>query len=126
MSERIVIRVKAERNVVDITGYVDGDMVVNVNNRINNEWGIHNSRTIPYDFELACLYSECLSKVFNVVVNQKFFFRGTRVRANSTSHFSKGATGTVEFVEPNGQKIWVLRDASSGPVFYTPSELDII
>jgi hypothetical protein len=126
MSERIVVRIKAERNVVDITGYVDGDIVVNVHNRINNEWGIHNSRTLPYDFELACLYSECMSQVFDAVTNQKFFFRGTRVRANSTAGFHKGATGTVEFVEPSGQKIWVLRDGSSGPVFYIPSELDII
>lgn len=37
--------------------------------------------------------------------------------------FNVGARGVVEFVEPSGQKIWVLRNGASTPVFYHPDEL---
>ncbi len=37
--------------------------------------------------------------------------------------FNVGARGIVEFVEPSGEKIWVLRDGASTPVFYHPEEL---
>lgn len=53
------------------------------------------------------------------------FKRGDRVRVNETSGFNKGAEGVVEFVEPSG-RTWVLREGSSGPVFFYPSELDLI
>ncbi len=53
------------------------------------------------------------------------FKRGDRVLVNQTSGFNKGAEGIVEFVEPNG-RIWVLRDGSSGPVYFYPTELDLI
>lgn len=51
---------------------------------------------------------------------------GDRVVANQTAGFHKGAEGVVQFVEPNYEKVWVLRDRSSGPVFYHPSELDVL
>lgn len=37
--------------------------------------------------------------------------------------FNVGARGIVEFVEPSGEKIWVLHDGASTPVFYHPKEL---
>lgn len=52
------------------------------------------------------------------------FARGDRVVANQTAGFHKGAHGTVEFVEPSGKKVWVLRDHASTPVYYHPDELD--
>lgn len=51
---------------------------------------------------------------------------GDRVKANQTAGFHKGAEGVVQFVEPSYEKVWVLRDGSSGPVFYHPSELDVL
>lgn len=51
---------------------------------------------------------------------------GDRVKANDTAGFHKGAEGVVQFVEPSYEKVWVLRDGSSGPVFYHPSELDVL
>lgn len=51
---------------------------------------------------------------------------GDRVRANNTAGFHRGAEGTVQFVEPSYEKVWVLRDHSSGPVFYFPNELDVL
>lgn len=40
--------------------------------------------------------------------------------------FNVGAKGNIEFVEPSGEKIWVLRDGASTPVFYRPDELQKI
>ncbi len=40
--------------------------------------------------------------------------------------FNTGTRGIVEFVEPSGEKIWVLRDGASTPVFYRPDELQKI
>jgi hypothetical protein len=57
---------------------------------------------------------------------KKTMKRGDRVKVNETSGFNKGAVGTVEFVEPNGKQIWVLRDGSSSPCFFHPNELDHI
>ena len=51
---------------------------------------------------------------------------GDRVKANQTAGFHKGAEGVVQFVEPSYDRVWVLRDRSSGPVFYHPSELDVL
>ncbi|AVH85268.1 hypothetical protein RsoM2USA_340 [Ralstonia phage RsoM2USA] len=51
--------------------------------------------------------------------------RGDRVLVNNKSGFSKGSRGTVEFVEPV-ERIWVLRDGSSSPVFFYDYELDLL
>lgn len=51
--------------------------------------------------------------------------RGDRVRVNDRSGFSKGSKGTVEFVEPV-ERIWVLRDGASSPVFFYDYELDLL
>ena len=51
--------------------------------------------------------------------------RGDRVLVNNRSGFSKGSKGTVEFVEPV-ERIWVLRDGSSSPVFFYDYELDLL
>lgn len=40
--------------------------------------------------------------------------------------FNVGARGVVEFVEPSGQKVWVLRNGASNPVYYHPDELQKI
>lgn len=52
------------------------------------------------------------------------FVRGDRVVANQNAGFHKGAHGVVEFVEPSGKKVWVLRDHATTPVYYHPDELD--
>lgn len=52
------------------------------------------------------------------------FKRGDRVVANYTAGFHKGAHGVIEFVEPSYQRVWVLRDGSTTPVYYSPDELD--
>lgn len=44
-------------------------------------------------------------------------------RVVSIAGFHKGAMGVVKYIEPNGQKIWVLRDGSNGDVWYSPREL---
>ena len=55
---------------------------------------------------------------------------GDRVKANDKAGFHKGAEGVVQFVEPlldyEKTKVWVLRDRSSGPVYYMPYELDVL
>jgi hypothetical protein len=51
---------------------------------------------------------------------------GDRVKANAKASFHVGAEGVVQFVEPSYEKVWVLRDRSSSPVFYAPKELDVI
>lgn len=54
------------------------------------------------------------------------FCVGDRVRVNSKSGFNPGATGVVKYVEPNGLRIWVLRDGASSDVFFHSKELDLI
>ena len=64
---------------------------------------------------------------FNTIhkaMEKKTLKRGDRVKVNEKSGFNKGAVGTVEFVEPNGEKIWVYRDGSSEPCFFYTTELD--
>lgn len=51
---------------------------------------------------------------------------GDRVQATMNAGFHKGAKGTVRFVEPSYEKVWVLRDGASSPVFYHPDELVIL
>ncbi|WP_373034090.1 hypothetical protein [Sulfurovum sp.] len=51
---------------------------------------------------------------------------GDKVRANQEAGFNRGATGVVKYVEPTGDKIWVLRDGASGDVFYFHYELDLV
>ena len=55
---------------------------------------------------------------------------GDLVKANNDAGFHKGAEGVVQFVEPfadyDKAKVWVLRNGSSGPVFYLPYELDVL
>lgn len=55
------------------------------------------------------------------------FEPGTRVRANQTAGFHRGAEGTVQFQEPGSHfRVWVLRDKADSPVFYYPDELDLL
>ena len=54
------------------------------------------------------------------------FRKGDKVKSNSNSGFHKGAEGIVEFVEPSGRKVWVLRDNSKTPVYFSPNELELI
>lgn len=51
---------------------------------------------------------------------------GDRVRATNKAGFHRGATGVIQFIEPSGEKVWVLRDGSTTPVWYAPQELEII
>lgn len=51
---------------------------------------------------------------------------GDRVQVLQTAGFHKGATGVVEFIEPNGRKVWVTRDNSGSPVYYHRDELELI
>lgn len=80
------------------------------------------------DGEYARGYNDGLLSAVAVIkqsgVYKPQFARGDRVVANQTAGFHKGAHGTVEFVEPSGQKVWVLRDHASTPVYYHPDELD--
>lgn len=52
------------------------------------------------------------------------FKQGDRVRATQNAGFHRGAIGTIEFAEPNGHKVWVLRDGSGGPCWYYADELE--
>ena len=52
------------------------------------------------------------------------FLRGDRVRATMNAGFHKGACGVVEFVEPSYNRVWVLRDHATTPVYYHPDELE--
>lgn len=56
--------------------------------------------------------------------NVGVFKRGDRVAVKYTAGFHKGAHGVIEFVEPTYTRIWVLRDGSSTPVYYSPDELE--
>lgn len=59
------------------------------------------------------------------VKNNKFKI-GDKVLANQKAGFNRGAVGVVKYVEPTGDKIWVLRDGASGDVFYFHYELDLV
>ena len=59
-------------------------------------------------------------------VSHYTFRIGDRVQARPDAGFHKGATGEVKFVEPNGKKVWVLRDTSRTPVYYHHDELELI
>lgn len=52
------------------------------------------------------------------------FTKGDRVRVGKDAGFSRGSIGTIEFVEPNGKKVWVTRDRSGGPCFFYADELE--
>jgi hypothetical protein len=54
----------------------------------------------------------------------KTFVEGERVVVNESSGFHVGAKGTVKFVEPSGQIIWVIRDGATTPVYFRNTELD--
>ena len=60
------------------------------------------------------------------VIGTAAIVKGARVRAKQNAGFHKGAVGTVEFVEPAGGKVWVMRDGASSPVYYHEDELEII
>lgn len=73
------------------------------------------------DVDLA----DTLMKVHKVMEERYMGIRrGHRVKV--VAGFNVGAHGVVEFVEPSGEKIWVLRDGASTPVFYHPKELQKI
>jgi hypothetical protein len=52
------------------------------------------------------------------------FKRGDRVRVSENAGFHRGTVGVVEFVEPSYKRVWVLRDFSDSPVYYSPAELE--
>lgn len=54
------------------------------------------------------------------------FIAGLRVQVNQSSGFSRGSKGVIQFVEPDGERVWVLRDGSGNPMYFSPSELDVI
>lgn len=126
MNERIMIKTESDNGVHSITGYVDGKEVINASNKVCQSWGIGSSSTLPYDFILALLYIEVASQVMNHAKGLMSFSRGVRVQVNSSAGFSRGSKGTIEFVEPNGVRIWVTRDMSNSQAYFHPSELDII
>ncbi|MCY1363097.1 hypothetical protein D9M69_498430 [compost metagenome] len=49
---------------------------------------------------------------------------GQRVVVKKTAGFNRGAHGVVQFVEPAGERIWVLRDRATVPVYYHHGELE--
>jgi len=51
---------------------------------------------------------------------------GDRVRVTKNGGFHRGAEGVIQFIEPSGEKVWVLRDHSTTPVWYAPIELELI
>lgn len=73
------------------------------------------------DVDLA----KALMKVHAAMVDRyETLRRGHTVKV--IAGFNVGAKGVVEFVEPSGEKIWVLRDYTCTPVFYHPKELQKI
>jgi ATP-dependent exoDNAse (exonuclease V) alpha subunit len=55
------------------------------------------------------------------------FVVGDRVKVRKNAGFNRGAMGVIQFIEPtDGGKVWVLRDRSSSPVWYTADELELI
>ncbi len=84
-------------------------------------YGGHYEPVSKRDTDLA----DALMKVHKVMEERYMSIRrGHTVRV--VAGFNVGARGIVEFVEPSGEKIWVLRDGASTPVFYHPSELQKI
>ena len=59
------------------------------------------------------------------IVELTTFRIGDRVKVRMDAGFHKGATGEINFIEPNG-KCWITRDNSGGPVYYHPEELELI
>lgn len=57
------------------------------------------------------------------IVEYKSLRKGDRVKV--VDGFNVGATGEIEFIEPRGT-VWVLRDGSTKPVYYTKDELELI
>ena len=53
----------------------------------------------------------------------KVWNTGARVTGSKTCGFNRAMKGTVTYVEPNGETIWVRRDGSTGDVFYFSDEL---
>ena len=84
-------------------------------------YGGHYEPMSKRDVELA----DTLMKVHKVMEERYTGIRRDH-RVKVIAGFNVGATGVVEFVEPSGKKIWVLRDGASTPVFYHPSELQKI
>jgi hypothetical protein len=123
MNNRIIIKTESNEGVHSVTGYVDNKEVINISNRVENQWGIGSSSTLPYDWSLALLYNECVSAVMAHVKTLQSYHRGVRVKLKT---MGRNGFGTIEFVEPNGERIWVLRDGASSPVFFHPYELDIV
>lgn len=81
-------------------------------------YGGHHGPKSNRDVDLA----DTLMKVHKVMEERYTSIRrGHSVKV--IAGFNVGARGIVEFVEPSGEKIWVLRDGASTPVFYHPSEL---
>lgn len=73
------------------------------------------------EFEMERVHGEWVDEPF---VDLHIWKKGDRVRANSNSGFHKGAVGTIEFVEPSGRKVWVLRDGARCAVYFHPEELE--
>lgn len=111
-----------------VRGFVMGNETIVASNYIQRTWTIGSSRTLPSDFEHAKAITQCMQKVIEEVerLKSKDFKRGDRVYAGLNARFHRGAKGTVEFVEPGGGKVWVLRDGSNGPVYYAPAELEFL
>lgn len=81
-------------------------------------YGGHYEPQSKRDVDLA----DALMKVHTVMQERYMSIRrGHSVKV--IAGFSVGARGVVEFVEPSGEKIWVLRDNASTAVFYRPEEL---
>lgn len=53
------------------------------------------------------------------------FKRGDRVRVKRHG-WNPGATGTIEFQEPNGNRCWMVRDRADGPLYWMNHELELI
>jgi hypothetical protein len=65
----------------------------------------------------AAIQARCFS--------DRCFRVGDRVKG-TRSGFHRGCVGEVVFQEPNGGKVWVLRDGSEGPCWFYADELDKI
>ncbi len=57
---------------------------------------------------------------------QKNLARGARVRVLRDAGFHAGALGVIEFVEPAQDRVWVLRDHASSPVWFSAAELEVV
>ena len=50
-----------------VEGYVDNREIMVVNNKVQGVWGVASSTCLPFDVELAKLYTVCEYKVFALV-----------------------------------------------------------